>query len=1040
MPLLPTLYPSPHLARLGGQLSCALLLLASTAHAQAPTVTGVSPARNARSAPRTTNVAATFNQALSNTAATQGALKVFSQQAGGKKTGVATVSSNTLTFDPGADFKAGETVSATVTAAAQSAGGTASTPHVFQFTTAVSPSTGTFSIGPESQVSGASGGLTTVGDVDNDGDLDLLAANSNSTVSVRLNNGSGTFTGSQEVAVGQNPYNALLLGDLDADGDLDLLSLGYASPSNVSSLAIRLNNGQGGFSGGQAIDFTSYVRNVTLGDVDGDGDLDLVISNSLVNVGASVIIQLNNGNATFSTGSSIALGFSPYKSLLADIDNDGDLDLLAANYQDDAIAIRKNDGRGIFSGTQELVAGGTPANTVVGDIDGDGDVDLLTTGPGWDPGVHIGVNDGSGNFTRAPNIVLGITPTGVALHDIDGDGDLDLIASIYNTDALFIRLNNGLGVFSGSGYLTLDYSPGGYILHDADGDGDLDILIRNNDKVRIWLNQAAVFTAAPLSPTRNARSTPRNTDVAVTFTQTPSNTPATQQALRVFSQQAGGKKAGTATVSGNNLAFNPTSDFKAGETVFATVTTAAQSNTGQSLTRNEVFQFTTATSPSAGLFTAGSIIPVGNTPGTVAFGDVDGDGDLDLATSNNNSTGSVSIRLNTGNATFTGGSEVAVGILPRQVVFGDVDGDGDLDLLTVNVGYTINYASSKVSVRLNNGTGTFSGGSEVTIGPQFGAGTGTSIFLGDIDGDSDLDFVATSNVGGTVAVCRNNGTGTFVAERIIVGNVADSAVLGDVDNDGDLDLLVNEPPGGRVYVCPNDGNGTFTIYKQIVGVAGPGSSSATGITLGDVDADGDLDLIAVGSQTVSIRRNEGGIFYDGQEVAVNGQPNTVALADVDGDGDLDLLATTANATVSVRLNSGNGTFSGNQNVSGGSYIALGDLDNNGTLDFAFPNAANAAVAIRLNSQVLATVPAQLAEQVSLYPNPAHQVVQLRLPTELARHRVQLRLVNTLGQVVLEQTLVGQAAQAVQLPKLAAGVYTMQLSTSQGTVNKRLLID
>ena len=86
-----------------------LLLLTSTSQAQAPTVTSLSPARNARSALRNTDVSVGFNQPLSTNAATLGALKVFSAQTSGQKAGTATVSGNTLSFNPSAGFKAGET-------------------------------------------------------------------------------------------------------------------------------------------------------------------------------------------------------------------------------------------------------------------------------------------------------------------------------------------------------------------------------------------------------------------------------------------------------------------------------------------------------------------------------------------------------------------------------------------------------------------------------------------------------------------------------------------------------------------------------------------------------------------------------------------------------------------------------------------------------------------------------------------------------------------------------------------------------------------
>ena len=79
------------------------------------------------------------------------------------------------------------------------------------------------------------------------------------------------------------------------------------------------------------------------------------------------------------------------------------------------------------------------------------------------------------------------------------------------------------------------------------------------------------------------------------------------------------------------------------------------------------------------------------------------------------------------------------------------------------------------------------------------------------------------------------------------------------------------------------------------------------------------------------------------------------------------------------------------------------MDNNGTLDLLTANYVGQTVSVRLNGSVLANAPAQLAEQVSLYPNPAHTSVRLQLPAELARQRLHVRVLNNLGQVVLTQT-------------------------------------
>ncbi|RZK49808.1 MAG: hypothetical protein EOO59_16240 [Hymenobacter sp.] len=123
-----------------------------------------------------------------------------------------------------------------------------------------------------------------LGDVDGDGDLDLLATGySDNLVSVRLNGGdatgtaSGVFSNGSDVRVGNNPI-AVALGDLDGDGDLDLVT----ANSLGTSASVRLNGGAGTFGGGSTLATTANPRNVVLGDVDGDGDLDVVLCGSNV--------------------------------------------------------------------------------------------------------------------------------------------------------------------------------------------------------------------------------------------------------------------------------------------------------------------------------------------------------------------------------------------------------------------------------------------------------------------------------------------------------------------------------------------------------------------------------------------------------------------------------------------------------------------------------------------------------------------------------------------------------------------------------------
>ena len=1064
-------------------------------------ITSLSPTRNQRNAPVPSNVALTFTLPLQNTAATLGAVRVFSQQRGGLlrdgARGTATVSGSTLTLNPTNDFKPGETVSVTATTAATSTGGAhLRYAKVHQFTVAAGSSGRGVFIGGSNPAVGGTPQAVTTGDVDGDGDLDLLTANANrTTVSVRLNGGdasgsnTGAFSNGSEVSVGGQPVS-VALADVDGDGDLDLLAGngtvsvrlhgGDATGSNtgvfsngsevsVSSnpqcvavgdvdgdgdldllagdgtMSVRLNGGDatgsntGAFSNGSDVSIGSGSLAMAVGDMDGDGDLDVVF----VNNAGSVSVGLNGGDATgtntgvFGFGSAVGVGSNPKGMALGDVDGDGDLDVVTANYFGGTASVRLNGGdatgsnTGVFGGGSEVSTVALPRSVTLGDVDGDGDLDLLTAngninGTYTAGTVSVRLNGGdatgsnTGAFSNGSDLGVGVSPCSVLAADVDGDGDLDLVTASLVSGTVSVRLNGGLpptvtGFTPTSGPVgtsvtvtgtqlasvtvaSVNGAPGTitgtptatsltFTVGPGSSTGPISVTSLAGTSTSTSNFTVVALTVTGLSPTRNQRNVAAASNVAVTLSQALQNTAATRGAVQVFSSQRGGQlrdgARATTTLSGNTLTLDPANDFKPGETVFVTTTTAATGISALTLSSGKVHQFTVATDRSGqGVFAGGTDPAIGTGPIGVAVGDVDGDGDLDFVTANGNVNGTltsstVSVRLNGGDATgsntgtFSNGSDLAMAGNPRSIALGDVDGDGDLDLVVANSN------GANVSVRLNGGdatgsnTGVFGGGSEVST-----VALPRNVVLGDVDGDGDLDLVTANASGPTVSVRLNGGdasgsnTGVFSnGSEVGVGNSI-TVALGDVDGDGDLDLVAaNNSTTGTVSVRLNGGNasgsntGTFSNGSEVSIGSGP-----RGVALGDVDGDGDLDLLAANNAdgTVSVRLNGGdglgggtGTFSNGSDPAVGSSPITMNLADVDGDGDLDLVTANgiASGTVSVRLNGGNaagggtGVFSSGSTVTVGNTpraVALGDVDGDGDLDLLAANASGTTVSVRLN--------------------------------------------------------------------------------------------
>jgi N-acetylneuraminic acid mutarotase len=262
------------------------------------------------------------------------------------------------------------------------------------------------------------------------------------------------------------------LGDLDGDGDLD------AFTTTCSALAeVYFNDGKGTFTLAQSITIPNYcMLDVDLGDLDGDGDLDAF----LVNYGTNPdLIYWNNGDGTFTdSGQSIISNNDTYGEL-ADLDGDGDLDIfvVAGGYQLGTISTWENDGTGVFSLMDDFDTSYNHTGVALGDLDNDGDVDAFTAG--WGNTYNkVWLNDGAGNFAEAQANPNSNTYT-VLLGDLDSDGDLDAYLANITTDVSDLPdevwLNDGTGHFTNSGQVIDDAFSPSPALGDLDADGDLDV-------------------------------------------------------------------------------------------------------------------------------------------------------------------------------------------------------------------------------------------------------------------------------------------------------------------------------------------------------------------------------------------------------------------------------------------------------------------------------------------------------------------------------------------------------------------------------------
>jgi hypothetical protein len=325
---------------------------------------------------------------------------------------------------------------------------------------------GTFSL-----AYGYEGLAQAVGDFNQDGKLDIAGHG------ILLGNGDGTFQANPAVAV--NSLKATLApaaGDFNKDGSQDLAVIAETNPNSYGYAAdIFLNNGSG-----QLTSTNSYplfqpqtVSVMATADVNGDGNLDLVIIGSTWPNGSDWLVNvlLGNGDGTFGLPiiSSVPnkQTSSPISVSIVDFNNDHKLDLTMPS-NDNTVVVLLGNGDGTFGSPVEYFAGGV-LSIASADFNGDGNLDVAAAGSG---GLAILLGKGDGTFQPATFPYTATSFYSVVEGDLNGDGKADLLAAGQSGGMAF--LGNGDGTFRALSSVAADF------LTDIDGDGKLDAIGAQN--------------------------------------------------------------------------------------------------------------------------------------------------------------------------------------------------------------------------------------------------------------------------------------------------------------------------------------------------------------------------------------------------------------------------------------------------------------------------------------------------------------------------------------------------------------------------------
>jgi hypothetical protein len=307
----------------------------------------------------------------------------------------------------------------------------------------------------------------TLRDVNGDDVLDVVASNKQyfGKISVLLGSGDGDFQEPTQVLSNIGNDMVVALGDVSGDDKLDFVIASRQTGAAEFTVSVLPGNGDGSFQTPQVVMTNETISGLTLNDVNQDGHLDILASNTSHD---EVWIMLNNGQGGFLVDQRIAVDGQPDSIILGDVNGDNRLDVLVFHQSNSEISILLANSNGRFQKHQHLLI---PVRVLLGDVNNDGNLDLVSS-------TILLFGEGNGSFqTPKPIGIVNYSRSTAAIADLNGDTKLDLLIFNSQDNNISVRFGNGDGSFQDARSFPMDYTPRLINLDDIDKDGHLDLIV-----------------------------------------------------------------------------------------------------------------------------------------------------------------------------------------------------------------------------------------------------------------------------------------------------------------------------------------------------------------------------------------------------------------------------------------------------------------------------------------------------------------------------------------------------------------------------------